>query len=164
MRPVAALLAASSLLLAAAHIAGCVAPDVPTGPLASCLTTLKGICLPTGECATGGGTVPTTASDCYADSGPTECCTGPTPKPSPTTCGDQGGVCVAPNDCAIGSGYLTVIDMACGGAGVACCVPYASCGEASVQCCGAGGNYGVQCDQGKLVCTQGVMVPAGECG
>lgn len=154
---VALRLALSTVVVATSGLSGCNGISPPTGDLIDC-ENAGGICFPTGDCAMSGGTVPTQASNCYSDQGPTECCMAPAAKPDATSCAGQGGLCAPASDCWPGHGYYAASSDDCTGATVACCIPHAVCGDATIQCCAGGGAealYVPACDHGKLVCTQG---------
>jgi hypothetical protein len=143
-----ALLAASGLGFAACSIP---AADVLVVP--DCVKA-DGICVPEGDCASSGGTVPGT-SNCHSDDGPTECCMGKEPTPTATSCEGQGGICLPGTDCPLGHGYLPLNGGECAAANASCCIPHAVCGDQSFDCCAedAGHAYHpARCDHGALVC------------
>jgi hypothetical protein len=148
----------ASVLLAAAAV-GFAACTVPAGDALTIPDCIKaeGICVPEGDCATNGGTVPGT-SDCHSDDGPSECCLGKKATAGATTCEAQGGVCLPGADCAPGRGYYSLQDLDCGAANYGCCIPHALCGDQSFDCCGEGAGvayHPARCDNGALVCEPG---------
>lgn len=142
---------ALSTLVAASMLAGCFNVAAPIGSRDEC-TKSGGVCVPSGDCAPGGGTV---SSECYVEGvDSTECCHGTAPQKEATTCAAQGGICLPFPDCAGGRGYIAIQDEDCGGrADVACCIPRESCGgDPTFQCCNKGLADDPRCDNGVIVC------------
>ena len=149
-----------ALMLAASGLGGCTVPTSVAPEVADC-EKAGGICVPQGDCAASGGTVPG-ASNCYSDEGPAECCVGSKAEAMATSCVDQGGICLPSLDCQAGHGYFSVQDRDCGDALHACCLPHLLCGDQAFDCCG-GALYSASCDQGVLSCTSGVREVLGTC-
>jgi hypothetical protein len=141
--------------------AGCPNVQVATHTRDDC-TKAGGLCLPSGECTAGGGSVST---DCYLDTADSaECCMGP-PTRSGSGCADQGGLCVPAVDCAEGNGYQTVQGADCGGGqGYSCCVPQARCPGPTPQCCMFGEGQPPLCDMGMFSCAVGTLTTSNDCG